>query len=100
MLTYAKVLAIICFVSEREKLLVKLVDKTYEICGCSSMVELQPSKLTTWVRFPSPALIWPIGQAVKTPPFHGGNTSSILVRVIVGDDALKGNTRSHPEHVG
>ena len=26
------------------------------ICGCSSMVELQPSKLVTWVRFPSPAL--------------------------------------------
>ena len=26
-------------------------------CGCSSMVELQPSKLTTWVRFPSPAPI-------------------------------------------
>ena len=24
-------------------------------CGCSSMVELQPSKLITWVRFPSPA---------------------------------------------
>ncbi len=24
-------------------------------CRCSSMVELQPSKLTTWVRFPSPA---------------------------------------------
>ena len=24
-------------------------------CGCSSMVELQPSKLVTWVRFPSPA---------------------------------------------
>ncbi len=24
-------------------------------CGCSLMVELQPSKLTTWVRFPSPA---------------------------------------------
>ena len=24
---------------------------------------------------------WPVGQAVKTPPFHGGNTSSILVRV-------------------
>ena len=23
--------------------------------GCSSMVELQPSKLVTWVRFPSPA---------------------------------------------
>ena len=24
-------------------------------CGCSSMVEHQPSKLDTWVRFPSPA---------------------------------------------
>ena len=24
--------------------------------GCSSMVEFQPSKLATWVRFPSPAL--------------------------------------------
>ena len=28
------------------------------LCGCSSMVELQPSKLTTWVRFPSPAPIY------------------------------------------
>ena len=26
-----------------------------ETRGCSSMVELQPSKLATWVRFPSPA---------------------------------------------
>ena len=26
----------------------------------------------------------PVGQAVKTPPFHGGNTSSILVRVTRG----------------
>ena len=25
--------------------------------GCSSMAELQPSKLVTWVRFPSPAPI-------------------------------------------
>ena len=25
------------------------------LCGCSSMVEPQPSKLVTWVRFPSPA---------------------------------------------
>ena len=25
------------------------------LCGCSSMVEHQPSKLVTWVRFPSPA---------------------------------------------
>ena len=28
-------------------------------------------------------LIWPGGQAAKTPPFHGGNTSSILVRVTI-----------------
>ena len=27
------------------------------------------------------AIVWPGGQAAKTPPFHGGNTSSILVRV-------------------
>ena len=25
--------------------------------------------------------IWPVGQAVKTPPFHGGNMGSIPVRV-------------------
>ena len=24
---------------------------------------------------------WPVGQAVKTPPFHGGNRSSILLGV-------------------
>ena len=28
-------------------------------CGCSSMVEHQPSKLDTWVRFPSPAFVMP-----------------------------------------
>ena len=28
-----------------------------DLCGCSSMVEHQPSKLDTWVRFPSPALL-------------------------------------------
>ena len=27
--------------------------------GCSSMVEHQPSKLDTWVRFPSPAFFMP-----------------------------------------
>src|SRR3982074_2707959 len=32
-------------------------------CGCSSMVERQPSKLITWVRFPSPA---PNGAAPRT----------------------------------
>ena len=32
-------------------------NKTKFSCGCSSMVEHQPSKLDTWVRFPSPALL-------------------------------------------
>ena len=32
---------------------------------------------------------WPIGQAVKTSPFHGGNTGSIPVWVIL----LKGVTK-------
>ena len=32
----------------------KLIWKTM-LCRCSSMVECQPSKLNTWVRFPSPA---------------------------------------------
>lgn len=27
-------------------------------CGCSSVVEHQPSKLDMWVRFPSPALFF------------------------------------------
>ena len=28
--------------------------------------------------------MWPHGQAVKTSPFHGGNTGSIPVGVIIG----------------
>ena len=28
-----------------------------------------------------PDQVWPRGQAVKTPPFHGGNRSSILLGV-------------------
>ena len=27
--------------------------------------------------------LWSVGQAVKTPPFHGGITGSIPVRIIV-----------------
>ena len=30
------------------------------------------------------AVLRPVGQAAKTPPFHGGNGSSILPRVISG----------------
>ena len=28
-------------------------------------------------------LIWPLGQAVKTPPFHGGNRGSIPLGVTI-----------------
>ena len=28
-------------------------------------------------------IIWSVGQGVKTPPFHGGNTGSNPVRTIV-----------------
>ena len=30
----------------------------YYTCRCGSMVEHQPSKLNTWVRFPSPAFLF------------------------------------------
>jgi hypothetical protein len=35
------------------------------VCGRSSMVELQPSKLVVWVRFPSPALPAAVAQLVE-----------------------------------
>ena len=34
-------------------IIIKVLRK--DLCGCSSMVEFQPSKLAAWVRFPSPA---------------------------------------------
>ena len=41
------------------------------MCGCSLMVEPQPSKLTVWVRFPSSApFFWHVGEAVNTYAFH------------------------------
>ena len=46
-----------------------------EKCGCSSMVEPQPSKLVAWVRFPSPAPFTkivscaPVAQLDRAPPF-------------------------------
>jgi hypothetical protein len=34
-------------------------------------------------------ILWPLGQAVKTPPFHGGNTGSNPVGVIKMQTASK-----------
>ena len=33
--------------------------------------------------------IWPVGQAVKTPPFHGGIMGSIPVRVTKNHERFK-----------
>ncbi len=36
------------------------------------------ARLEAWKKFLN---FWPVGQVVKTPPFHGGNTGSNPVRV-------------------
>ena len=57
----------LCVLAKKKLLTIDCVDGMLsklnigdELCGCSSMVEHQPSKLDTWVRFPSPApqLLW------------------------------------------
>ena len=55
-------------------LTVILVVPIYIFCGCSSMVEHQPSKLDTWVRFPSPASVTFVTSACD------GNDDSSLRR--------------------
>ena len=42
----------------------------------------------------------PLGQAVKTPPFHGGNTGSSPVRVIIGELAQLGEHLPYKQRVG
>ncbi len=42
-------------------------DRVVQSGGRSSMVELQPSKLIAWVRFPSPA--HPLNKRHRTVPF-------------------------------
>ena len=45
---------------------------------------------------------WPVGQAVKTPPFHGGNTGSNPVRVmkLFGELAQLGERLPYKQDVG
>ena len=40
-------------------------------------------------RYKPAPLLWPVGQAVKTPPFHGGNMGSIPVRVTTSSQAIQ-----------
>ena len=51
------------------------------ICGCSSMVEHQPSKLDTWVRFPSPAQILQYSQYPICVCSSVGQSTGLLSRV-------------------
>ena len=46
------------------------------------MVELSAVNRSVVGSSPTCGAIWPRGQAVKTPPFHGGNTGSSPVGVI------------------
>ncbi len=41
--------------------------------------------------------IWPVGQVVKTPPFHGGNTGSNPVRVTISLDSMLKSRKRMPE---
>ena len=50
----------------------KLTVQEYDLCGCSSMVESQPSKLVAWVRFPSPAPFFEVGRTVQAGPGSTG----------------------------
>ena len=43
-----------------------------------------------------PCIIWPVGQAVKTRPFHGCNMGSIPVRVTLGEPGEHRNVRLVP----
>ena len=48
-------------------------------------------------------LVWPVGQVVKTPPFHGGITGSNPVRVIfciTGGLAQLGEHLPYKQRVG
>lgn len=38
------------------------------------------------------SILWPLGQAVKTPPFHGGNRGSIPLGVTICGYRISANT--------
>ena len=44
--------------------------------------------------------LWPVGQVVKTPPFHGGNMGSNPVRVTYGGLAQLGERLPYKQRVG
>ena len=54
--------------------------KNNKIRGCSSMVEHQPSKLDTWVRFPSPAFAMAKNALQKCVRSSVGQSNGLLSR--------------------
>ena len=52
--------------------------KLFNVDGTWRETARESRKLPEPVLYPN---IWPVGQAVKTPPFHGGNAGSIPARV-------------------
>ena len=61
-------------------IMMKLISETKQHGGVTQLVEYpvhtRPVTCSSQV-----AATRPVGQAVKTPPFHGGNMGSIPVRV-------------------
>ena len=65
------------------------------------MVELSAVNRSVVGSNPTCGAIRPLGQAVKTPPFHGGNTGSSPVRVIIlGELAQLGERLPYKQDVG
>ena len=65
------------------------------LCGCSSMVEQQPSKLMTRVRFPSPA---PILRRKFSFQFCAGVTSGVTINIPpIRRNALVFGFARHPQ---
>ena len=83
-------------IQKNEKTSKKPIDKSgclcYNIKACGGIAQLARASGSypagRWFksdfRYQNPCT-WPVGQAVKTPPFHGGNRSSILLRVTNGN---------------
>ena len=75
------------------------------ICDYSSIAQLvEQSAVNRSVVGSSPTrgAIWPVGQAVKTPPFHGDNGGSIPPRVTIhlGRLAQPGERLPYKQDVG
>ena len=66
------------------------------LCWCGSTVEQLTCNQQVVGSIPiASSILWPLGQAVKTPPFHGGNRGSIPLGVTI----LYGSIAQLGEHL-